>query len=292
MLKLRKKAENAGKTDAKSEKSPEKVTKKNERNKETFPKNINEYRHIIDTFKVTDKDLEWVLELRSHPVIESIQKDIQGQAPTFNSDKTVTYKGKSNWEGTYRGLSTSFEHLMRKRIGEQANQSQLEFEMTLRDKKANATNMGKEYKHPHLWDSTSTKPVTNYIETFLPPVMKSSLQNLKVLDKENVIIHPYIVTKQRGDDRNLKITYQTDNAKTLAFIGEHKNMGNYSWKYQNSNVNSIRHVLGQTSNNSMSKWTVGLRDFYNDNNAGKNMKETTSIKKGKSKEKEIKKEKK
>jgi len=69
------------------------------------------------------------------------------------------------------------------------------------------------------------------------------------------------------------MTYEKDNNHTLALIGEHLNMGKYSWKYQNSNVSGISHVLGHTSSNSTAKWTVGLRDFYNDNNAGKDFRD-------------------
>ena len=63
---------------------------------------------------------------------------------------------------------------------------------------------------------------------------------------------------------------------TLAFIGEHNNMEPYNWKYQNSNVSGIRHVLAENQNNSISRWTVGLRDSYNDNNSGKNYLKTST----------------
>ena len=71
---------------------------------------------------------------------------------------------------------------------------------------------------------------------------------------------------------------------TLAFIGEHNNMEPYSWKYQNSNVSAIRHLLGENQNNNISRWTVGLRDSYNDNNSGKNYFKNSTSNKNKSAE--------
>jgi len=256
------------------EKSPEGKTdekvKKNEKNKETFPKNINEYRHIIDTFKVTDKDLEWVLELRSHKAMpDPIEKNINPQPFNFSSSGDYTYTKKNNWDPTYRGLSTNLEHLMRKRIGEQANGSQLEFETTLRE--GHDTAGVKTAKHPSKWNGTSMKPVTNYIETFLPPLMKSSIRNLASVDK--TVARPWDV-KISFDNENQKYmkSYEKSKLNTLAFIGEHLNMKPYNWKYQNSNVNGIRHILGQTSSNNVARWSVGLRDSYNDNHAGSDFK--------------------
>src|SRR5690606_37591306 len=60
------KGEAKTKVDGKSKKEEMKGKKSSPDGKEKFPKNINEYRHIIDTLQVKDKDLEWVLDLRTY----------------------------------------------------------------------------------------------------------------------------------------------------------------------------------------------------------------------------------
>ena len=58
-------------------------------------------------------------------------------------------------------------------------------------------------------------------------------------------------------------SYDVNKKITLAKEWDHLAMEPYSWKYHVQNVNAISHVLGQTSNNSSSRWTVELRDSYN-----------------------------
>lgn len=153
--------------------------------RESFPKNINEYRHIIDTFKVTDKDLEWVLELRSHKpaAYPGDKTTLTGQSPNFSSEIDYNYVKKENWDSTYRGLSTDLEHLMRKRIGEQGNQSQLEFEATLRENH----DVSKASSKGPRWQCTKKLPM-NHIENFLPPLTNSARKNL--LKNESYIARP------------------------------------------------------------------------------------------------------
>lgn len=167
--------------------SPQDKNKKTDKKlKDSFPKNINEYRHIIDTFKVNDKELEWVLELRAHKSSNYIgEKNLTAHGPNFSSDIDYNYVKKNNWDSTYRGLSTDLEHLMRKRIGEQANKSQLDFEITLREHKDyQNTFKGPDWKVPK-------KLPKDHIESFLPPVTKLAR---KIFDKnQNVIPRPYNV---------------------------------------------------------------------------------------------------
>ncbi len=167
--------------------SPQDKNKKVDKKiRDSFPKNINEYRHIIDTFKVNDKELEWVLELRAHKASSYVgEKNLSAHAPNFSSEIDYNYVKKNNWDSTYRGLSTDLEHLMRKRIGEQANHSQLDFEITLREHKEYQNRFkGPEWKFPK-------KLPKDHIETFLPPVTKLARRHLE--KNQNIIPRPYEV---------------------------------------------------------------------------------------------------
>ena len=74
---------------------------------------------------------------------------------------------------------------MRKRIGEQGNLSQLQFEATLREKpEASSSNNGPR------WKCTKKLP-NNHIENFLPPLTNSARRNL--LKNENYLARPYEV---------------------------------------------------------------------------------------------------
>ena len=100
--------------------------------KENYPKNINEYRHIIETLKVNDKDLEWLLDLRKYTkIIQAPEKTTASLLP--NLTKYEIPKKKEYWDSSYKGDSNCIEHLIRKRIGSNANISTLEFETTLRN---------------------------------------------------------------------------------------------------------------------------------------------------------------
>lgn len=101
-----------------------------------FPKNVNEYRHIIDKYNVTDADVSWVLELRTYKkkLAPISQEKTTPHPPNFNSNLDYDYVIKNNIDvETKRDNSADMDHLYRKRIGEQCNTSNLNFETTLRE---------------------------------------------------------------------------------------------------------------------------------------------------------------
>jgi hypothetical protein len=106
--------------------------------KVTYPKNINEYRHIIDTHKVKDSDLEWVLHLRQPRTSGGIRKTMGFQPPSFyNSDYQNYINKKKNDPNTKYNISNlaTIEHLLKKRTGYSPDQTQMNFEINvLRDK--------------------------------------------------------------------------------------------------------------------------------------------------------------
>ena len=62
-------------------------TKEKELINEKFPKNINEYRHLVDTLKVNDKDLEWVLDLRKYSKITKPIEKSTSNPPNFSNNE-------------------------------------------------------------------------------------------------------------------------------------------------------------------------------------------------------------
>jgi len=234
-----------------------------------FPKNINEYRHVIDTNKITDKDLEWVLDLRTHGLNSNpIEKTTNTVAPNLQTENLRNMKKKecckmpysmerTYWDSSFKGNSNKIEHLVRKRIGEQTNSSNLEFEATLRVfPKYNKLLFGEFSTIP-----SSPKKFQNV--TFLPPVMNFTNKNM---EKIKALIPRELDYKYEAKDiTNLNYKVKSRKASprntTYGFLGENYGMEKYDMKYTQPNFNNFRHILSNTSSNSLSKWTCGLRNI-------------------------------
>ena len=61
---------------------------------DTFPKNANEFRHIIEDIKCCKADVEFMLELRRHKKINNIPQ-ITGAEPSFYREDLTKYKTKT-----------------------------------------------------------------------------------------------------------------------------------------------------------------------------------------------------
>jgi len=203
-----------------------------------------------------DSELKWVLQLRNYDKNEFIiLKELQSKAPNFSSENDYNYTKKTNWDCNFKGLSTNFEHLIRKRIGEQANVSKLNHELTLRD----SNKIG----DPNQVNWVNYKKIKNF-ENYLPPLKSQSIKNVNKLG--SAVSRPLqsIINKIVFFDRNIyQKSVDFDKVNTKIFSGEHNSLQPYNWKYQSSNMNSVRHILDETTNNSSSKWTIGLRDIMN-----------------------------
>ena len=55
------------------------------------PKNVNQYRHIIECYYSRESDLEWMLKLRRHKKIKNIQKEPTTNPPNFYNEDYEKY---------------------------------------------------------------------------------------------------------------------------------------------------------------------------------------------------------
>jgi hypothetical protein len=163
-----------------------------------YPKNINEYRHIMSNFQLDSAGLSWILDLRTNK--EKIKYDRSGifnsQGPTFYNDDLDIYRQKVDEEKrqklTTAGGSNSFnsndiKHLAKDRLGATANSSQFSFETTLRNfrqRPGNKTMMNE------TWKSVGYSPKRlNSSIPFLPPTSKLNQNTLAQV--ENYTVRPY-----------------------------------------------------------------------------------------------------
>jgi hypothetical protein len=109
--------------------------KKKHRKPLTFPTNINEYRHIIDTHKVKDNDLSWILFLRRNQPSNNyfVVRNKPSNPPSFyDQDLSNHIKRYRDKPKEYRGNINDISHLLYKRIGCTANITQTAYETSLR----------------------------------------------------------------------------------------------------------------------------------------------------------------
>jgi len=259
------------------EKSKEK-DKKN--SNENFPKNINEYRHIIDTLQINDKELGWVLELRTYGKMNPGYEKVGAQNP-FNFTNNDIPPNKKYKDLSYKGNLRMIDHLTRKRIGANANFSQLEFETSLRNLKPFHNVHPPTQKWDNIIGINDNKNKTQ--TTFLPPMTKDNIKTFYKLEKDNLVTRPTGFALDKTDYFNQHILVRKMSPKNVStgYLGEHVSLPKYDENYYHRNFNETRHILCHTANNSASKWTCGLRGFSS--NPRKNVKLDKSPEKDKDK---------
>lgn len=166
----------------------------NKSNKKHLPKNVNEYRHIIDSMPSSHSDVEWVLELRAYNNKRNYEslKQFSGSHPeiykkSFEDYRTKVikdFKDKKQIKLRLKGNTGEFEHLMNKRIGMAANPTQLGFDSTLR-----SFDEGKSSIKSSDWKNIALPKGKTLLSTYLPPVIKISKDNLEKIN--NLISRPY-----------------------------------------------------------------------------------------------------
>lgn len=154
-----------------------------------MPKNIQEYRQILDTFLSRDSDIEWIFDLRGYQKKHKFinLKNVSINQPSFYHDDFDKYKKKvekdlkerrNNSLGV-KGNISPFEHLITKRLNLPANPAQVGFDGTLRQFEKFETISGP----PQPWKSLNLNSKKTLMDTFLPPVTKNSIKNLANINK-------------------------------------------------------------------------------------------------------------
>lgn len=160
-----------------------------------LPKNVNEYRHIIDTVLSRDSDVEWVLSLKSYMKFGEYSplRERPIQQPPFYDEDFQRYKTKVDEDLSSKklnklrlmGNSRDFEHVMNNRLNMPANPSQLGFDSTLRKFTPFESTHGPNVE----WKTLAKSPKKNLLDKYLPPLKASSLKNLSKMGE--YVCRPY-----------------------------------------------------------------------------------------------------
>ena len=219
-----------------------------------LPKNVNEYRHVIEQYSSQESDLEWILMLRRHQPIKTIQKEINANPPNFYNKDYEKYRAKTETDNNIRknkmkiNLGT-YKHIIKRPY---LNSSMFNFETTLRTNSNLSSN----------WKSLNFSSKNNLFDTYLPPLLTQSKENLTKLG--DFVSRPLIqidtkVTVNGNEIRQRKFEPSTERTSRSPF--EHFISNKYNDRYSIKNVNAIKHIMNSENSNINTLWETKLREY-------------------------------
>ena len=235
--------------------------------KNNIPKNINEYKHLFNSF-FNLSNLDWTLDLRDFSKTKKKFIDIRNlthiNVPSFYETDYQKYFNKTHLKTTnsqepFLHEKNPFElnHLVANNP-KTINSSQLNFETTLRKfKKPKGTTI---FKAKNKWKDLEYKP-KDILNTFLPPITNKDKEHFEKISK--FLIRPYEKTFEKIDYEGAKIIkkkMKINKNVTEGWMGEHLEREKYNIKYATKNLQSFKHLLAYHGN-SLSHFEVGLRSF-------------------------------
>lgn len=230
-----------------------------------IPKNINEYKHLIDETRLVQSDIDWALGLRwkKPPMKRYIPFDVSSSSPpSFFDADSMKYKEKASkpTNNPFFKTDNGFKlyHLVQDKARKGFNLDMLMFESTLRNFRLK--DGSKSVQHTNKWHNLPYDPKARF-HNFLPPLTQKNKDNLMKISK--YVTRPFASTykKIKYNEEDLLVkTMQPDMNCTMDFLGHHNLLNNYSAKYQIQNLGKIRHILS-THSNSLSLFESGLRSY-------------------------------
>ena len=219
-----------------------------------LPKNVNEYRHVLEQYSSQESDLEWILMLRRHQPIKTIQKEINANPPNFYNKDYEKYRAKTETDNNIRknkmkiNLGT-YKHIIKRPY---LNSSMFNFETTLRTNSNLSRN----------WKSLNFSSKNNLFDTYLPPLLTQSKENLTKLG--DFVSRPLIqidtkVTVNGNEIRQRKFEPSTERTSRSPF--EHFISNKYNDRYSIKNVNAIKHIMNSENSNINTLWEAKLREY-------------------------------
>lgn len=232
-----------------------------------YPKNINEYIHLIETRNLAQSDLDWTLDLRTYKkqnTQPTSHPEIITSPPSFYEDDFMKFKTCKNKcrlmvdPFTLKDNSYSLAHLVKGNVNF-IDKSMLNFETTLRH--FHLPKGVKPVNHKSNWKSIAYNK-TDVVDKnkSLPP-----LKDTKTIEKIDKFVFKNYITSYgniKFGDNTIKIRkLLPDKGSNYVKLGEHLSLREYNGKYDSKNIQGIRHIL-RNHTNSLAKFEIGLREGY------------------------------
>jgi hypothetical protein len=235
-----------------------------------FPKNANEFKHIMDDITCGVSDIEYMLQLRRNKNIQNISKEISVNSPSFYDADTQKYKTRNNKKIEEKELLKTnmgtFKYILSDRTNYAVNDTQYKFEITLRSntlfnpKKISRNSNIINLRNKNYWDPTTIPKTKSLFDTILPPVLDRSKEIFSKYG--NKIARPVIRVSKDGYINGAKIksrVYDYNKNIALRYPSEHYPSSRYQNDYGIQNIGSIRHLLDSDNKTMTSFWSTYLR---------------------------------
>lgn len=292
--KLRKSAENSGSKEAQhNELSANDSQTKKGKDLKPLPKNVSEYRHLMNLNYIGESDVKWVLDLRKNKRVDMADLKLKnGEPPNFYNDDLSKHKSKIqkcineqmsltqnffnkfslNDSAYYKERNNNFDidHLLRRRPDSVYDSNIINFEVSLRDYRISKKS---ELNSPK-WKDIGYKTSSNFVFSDKYPIISKEAH--EIFNKTNSFQMKPVrkeLKKDKYNDKEIikrRITFEKDS--TGAFLGEHFSLSPaeptndpLSVKYKGSNLQSIRHILDDRGKlQSSILWELNLRNALTD----------------------------
>ena len=273
---------------------------------EAYPKNANEFRHIIEDIKCCHADVDFMLELRRYNKRKTIEKS-HGNEPSFYHEDLMKYKNKILLKPEEKKMLQinvgNYKYMLSDRAKYAINNPTFNYEVRLRTepiyfskliekKKDKIINDNKQKKNLTLniknWDSTIIPSSRNLFETLLPPILPQSKQIFA--KNENRVGRPIIIKKKEGFIEGKKLRariFDYNNVLSLRYPSDHLPSSRYSNDYGVGNLGEIRHLLNDDNRTMSSNWSSYLRGLKKKSISPEDIKKTERKLRDKSNQKSI-----
>ena len=249
-----------------------------------FPKNANEFRHIIEDLKCCKADVEFMLELRRNTKGKNFH-GITGTEPSFYREDLTKYKTKSIYKPEEKKMLKTnlgrYKYIISDRAHYAINFPTFKYEVKLRTdqndivsksldkiklKENNEENNEKNKNKKNLkinikeWDSTTLPKSQSLFNTLLPPILTMSKDNFAKNEKR--VGRPVIIKRKDGFINGVKVKSRIfDYNSTLALRYPSDHLPNWDYKndYGVGNLGEISHLLKSDNMTLTNKWYSYLR---------------------------------
>lgn len=282
------------KTPNKKEISPKKFNTIENANPNSFPKNVNQFRHILEDIKCCGADIEFMLQLRRYKQIKNLEKANLNE-PSFYQDDLTKYRNRINLKPEEKKMLQvnlgQYKYILSDRAKYAINSPTFKYEVRLRTEPTYLSKIYTKIKSPDAdgekkqkgssmlnikrWDSTSIPPHKSLFNTLLPPILP---QSKEVFSKnENRVGRPIIIRKKEGIINGEKVKsriFDYNSSLAYRYPSEHYPNSRYSNDYGVGNLGEIRHILDSDNRTMTSNWSSYLRGLKKKNISPDEIKKT------------------
>lgn len=275
---------------------------------DAFPKNVNEFRHIIDDIKCGKADVEFMLELRRHKKTDTNLEKIHANEPSFYQNDLSKYRNKTVLKPEEKKMLQinlgQYKYILSDRTKYAINDSTFKYEVRLRTEPPhlsksvdiknsennknndNAQNKKSSLTNIKKWDNTNIPKHANLFNSLLPPILPQSKEIFA--KNENRIGRPIIVRRKDAYINGIKIKsriFDYNSIIALRYPSEHFPNSRYFNDYGVGNLGEISHLLKDDNRTMSNNWYSYLRGIKKKSISPEDIKKTEQKLRNKSNQK-------